>query len=190
MSRVTHLFRSHLLSSKEPVLKYVAISRYGFLNRGFTAPKSESPIRRYRADAALNGPFIQIDARPSRDGSEHGAVRVRHASILYAAKFEPAAWSWAHMTSGSGAPKRVLSEEAITLKLQRPNCVPRSPSQQPCSKKSPFSDSNHTTTPKVLCKHNSFGFGSAHPPKAKHTPLRKPREYNLKLKRQKLGHLG
>ena len=34
------------------------------------------------------------------------------------------------------------------------------------------------TTPKVLCKHNSFGVGSTHPPK--HAPLRKsPRIYNL-----------
>jgi hypothetical protein len=39
----------------------------------------------------------------------------------HTAKFEPAAWSWAQMTSGSGAPKRDLSEEAITFKLQRPN---------------------------------------------------------------------
>jgi hypothetical protein len=78
--------------------------------------KSESPIRRYRAEAALTRPGY----RPTR---------VLHATVLsgsgparkHTAKFEPAAWSWAQMTSGSGAPKRVLSEEAITFKIQRPN---------------------------------------------------------------------
>jgi hypothetical protein len=45
---------------------YVVISR----NRAFTAPKSESPIRRYRAEAALNGPVRDRRARPSCDGSE------------------------------------------------------------------------------------------------------------------------
>jgi hypothetical protein len=61
---------------------------------------------------------LQTDARPSRDGSERfGSAPARK----HTAKFEPAAWSWAQMTSGSGAPKRILSEEAITFKLQRPN---------------------------------------------------------------------
>jgi len=52
---------------------------------------------------------LQIGYRPTR---------VLHATLpsgsgparKHTAKFEPAAWSWAQMTSGSGAPKRVLSE--------------------------------------------------------------------------------
>jgi hypothetical protein len=54
---------------------YVAISR----NRAFTAPKPESPIRRYRAEAALNGPVT--DRRASTFTRRFRAVRVRHASI-------------------------------------------------------------------------------------------------------------
>ena len=59
----------------------------------------------------------------------HARTRVLHATVpsgsgparKHTAKFEPAARSWAQVTSGSGAPKRVLSEEAITFELQRPN---------------------------------------------------------------------
>ena len=87
------------------------------LTMGFNAPQPESPTRISRAKAALNGPVT--DRRAS----------VLHATVpsssgparKHTAKFEPSSWSWAQMTSGSGAPKRVLSEEAITLKLQRPN---------------------------------------------------------------------
>eukprot|EP00964_Phaeocystis_antarctica_P081387 scaffold50921_cov77-Phaeocystis_antarctica.AAC.4 len=43
-----------------------------------------------------------------------------HATVLsslgparkYTAKFEPAAWSWAQMTSGFGAPKRIRAQNA------------------------------------------------------------------------------
>ena len=44
---------------------------------GFTAPKPESPIRRYRAEAALNGPITDRRASFTR---RFRAVRVRHAS--------------------------------------------------------------------------------------------------------------
>jgi hypothetical protein len=48
-------------------------------------------------------------------------TRVLHATVTsgsgparkHTAKFEPAAWSWAQMTSDSGAPKRILS--GVTL---------------------------------------------------------------------------
>ena len=70
-----------------------------------------------RGSGAQRPGYMQTDARPSRDASE----RFGSGTQAYAAKFEPAAWSCAQMTSGSGAPKRVLSEEAITFKLQQPN---------------------------------------------------------------------
>ena len=80
-------------------------------------------IRRYRAEAALNGPVtdrLQTNARPSRDGFERfGSGTQANGQIT--AKFEPAAWGWDQMTSGSGAPNEnafcLLSEEAITFKL-------------------------------------------------------------------------
>ena len=54
---------------------------------------------------------LQTDARPSRGGSERGSGPARKHTV----KFEPAAWSWSQiksqMTSGSGAPKRVFSED-------------------------------------------------------------------------------
>ena len=48
------------------VLRYVGISR----NRAFTARKSESPIRRYRAEAALNGPVT--------DRRERGNIQIQN----------------------------------------------------------------------------------------------------------------
>jgi len=59
-------------------------------NRGFTAPKPESPIGRYRAEAALNA------QRPGYTDATH----VLHATVpsgpgparKHTAKFEPAAW--------------------------------------------------------------------------------------------------
>jgi len=70
-----------------------------------------------RVKATLNGPVSDRRASSTRRFRE-----VRHAT-KHTAKFEPAAWSWAQMTSGSGAPKHILSEEAITFKHQpeRPN---------------------------------------------------------------------
>ena len=67
--------------------------------------------------------------RRSTERPGYRPTRVLHATVpsgsgparKHTAKFEPAAWSWAQMTSGSGAPKRDLSEKAITFKLQRPN---------------------------------------------------------------------
>ena len=73
-------------------------------------PKSQnrqSAIRRYRAEAALNGPITDRRASFTR---RFRAVRIWHASGMHRAKFEPAALSWAQMTSGYGAPKRVLSK--------------------------------------------------------------------------------
>jgi hypothetical protein len=49
-------------------------------NRVFTAPKPESPIGRYRAEAALNGPAIQT--RRTSFTRRFRAVRVRHASTV------------------------------------------------------------------------------------------------------------
>ena len=47
-------------------------------------------------------------------------MRALHATVLrssglarkYTAKFEPVAWSWAQMTSGFGAPKRIRAQNA------------------------------------------------------------------------------
>ena len=39
------------------------------------------------------------------------------AARKHMGKFEPAAWSWALMTSDFGAPKRVLSQGTIKFKL-------------------------------------------------------------------------
>ena len=39
------------------------------------------------------------------------------AARKHMGKFEPAAWSWALMTSDFGAPKRVLSEGTIKLHI-------------------------------------------------------------------------
>jgi hypothetical protein len=68
---------------------YVAISR----NRAFTAPKSESPIRRYRAEAALNGPVTDRRVLYATVPSGSGPA------CKHTAKFEPAA----------GTPKRILT---------------------------------------------------------------------------------
>ena len=90
-----------------------------------------SPFKKarfYRPKVRIANPQI---SRGSGGAQQPGyrPTRVLHATVTsgsgpsrkHTAKFEPAAWSWAQMTSGSGAPKRVLSEEAITFKLQQPN---------------------------------------------------------------------
>ena len=74
------------------------------------------------------------------------------------------------VTSGSGAPKRVLSEEAITFKRLRQIEYYYQDRQAMLCKHNP-PDSTHTKGI-VFCKHNSFGVGSANSPK--HAPLRKP----------------
>ena len=83
-------------------------------------PKSQNrqsaDIAREQRSTTLNGPAT--DRRTSftrRFRAASGPAR------KHTAKLKPVAWSWAQMTSGSGARKRVLSEEAITFKLQRPN---------------------------------------------------------------------
>jgi hypothetical protein len=86
---------------------YVAISRNRALLHRPKRPKSQTRqsadiTRKQRSTARL-----QTDARPSRDGSEHSSGPARK----HTATFEPAAWSWVQITSGSGAPKRVLSED-------------------------------------------------------------------------------
>eukprot|EP00964_Phaeocystis_antarctica_P030072 scaffold16944_cov60-Phaeocystis_antarctica.AAC.6 len=56
---------------------------------------------------------------------DYGPTRALHATVpsssgparKHTAKFEPAAWSWAQMTSGLGAPKRILSEGAFAFKF-------------------------------------------------------------------------
>ena len=68
-------------------------------------------------------------AQTTAPGYTDRCATVLHATIpsslgparKHTAKFEPAAWSWAQMTSGSGAPKRVLSEGTITFKRLWPN---------------------------------------------------------------------
>ena len=65
-------------------------------------------------------PHIARESGTQRPG--YGPTRVLHATVPSSsgparkntAKFEPAAWSWAQVTSGFGAPKRVLSEGTIT----------------------------------------------------------------------------
>ena len=80
----------------------VAISR----NRGFTARKLTIANPQISRVSALNGPPVtdRRATRPSRDGSE----QFGSGTQAYTAKFEPAAWSWAQMTSGFGAPKRIF----------------------------------------------------------------------------------
>ena len=83
--------------------------------------------RFYRPKAGIANPHISRGSGAQRPG--YRPTRVLHATVpsssgparKHTAKFEPAAWSWAQMTSGSGAPKRILSEGTITFKLQRPN---------------------------------------------------------------------
>ena len=90
-----------------------------------------SPFR----EIAVSTPHSQRIANPHiarESGTErpgYGPTCVLHATVpsssgparKHTAKFEPAAWSWAQMTSGSGAPKRVLSEGTITFKRLRPS---------------------------------------------------------------------
>ena len=75
-------------------------------------PHSQNRQTAYRARKRHSTARLRTDARPSRDGSEQSGSGTQ----AYAAKrnIEPAGWSWAQMTSGSGAPKRVLSEGTIT----------------------------------------------------------------------------
>jgi hypothetical protein len=61
--------------------------------------KSGNIARKRRATGRL-----QTDARPSRDGSEQLGCPARK----HKAKFEPAAWNWAQMTSGSEAPNNAF----------------------------------------------------------------------------------
>eukprot|EP00964_Phaeocystis_antarctica_P077925 scaffold48423_cov69-Phaeocystis_antarctica.AAC.3 len=67
-------------------------------------------------------------ARRRESGTQrpgYGPTRALHATVpsssgparKHTAKFEPAAWSWAQMTSGFEAPKRILSEGAFAFKL-------------------------------------------------------------------------
>ena len=75
----------------------------------------------------------------------------------------------------------LLPKEAITFKLQRPNCVPRSPSQA-------LKNPSIRFQPHQRCcvKYNTFGVGSAHPPK--HAPLEEiTREYNLRKRPHRSG---
>jgi hypothetical protein len=52
-------------------------------NRGFTAPKPESPIGRYRADKQRStARLYRRDARPSRDGSERSGSGTQ-AQLIY-----------------------------------------------------------------------------------------------------------
>ena len=91
---------------------YIAISR----NRGCASPKSKVRIA---------NPQIARKSGTQRPG--YGSTRALYATVpsssgparKHTAKFEPAAWSWAQMTSGFGAPKRILSEGAFAFKLYR-----------------------------------------------------------------------
>ena len=83
-----------------------------------------------RPKARIANPQISRGSGAQRPG--YRPTRVLHAAVpsssgpvrKHTANFEPAAWSWAQMTSGSGAPKNalvILSEKAITFKRLRPN---------------------------------------------------------------------
>ena len=60
-------------------------------------------------------------------------MRALHATVLsslgparkYTAKFEPAAWSWAQVTSGFGAQKRIRAQNAPGAHRARPRGVYR-----------------------------------------------------------------
>jgi hypothetical protein len=73
--------------------------------------------RRYRAVKRRSTARLQRPTRALHATVPSGSGPARK----HKAKFEPAAWSWAQMASGSGAPKHILSGEAIKFKLQRPN---------------------------------------------------------------------
>jgi hypothetical protein len=66
-------------------------------------------IRRYRAEAALNGPVTDRRASFTATVPSSSGPACKHTP-----KFEPAAWSWAQMTSGSGALTLTLT---LTLTL-------------------------------------------------------------------------
>ena len=80
--------------------------------------------RFYRPKARIANPQISRGSGAQRTG--YRPTRVLHATApsssgpasTHTAKFEPAAWSRAQMTSGSGAPKRVLTEEASSDHIQ------------------------------------------------------------------------
>eukprot|EP00964_Phaeocystis_antarctica_P023711 scaffold13248_cov97-Phaeocystis_antarctica.AAC.3 len=71
----------------------------------------------------IANPHIARESGTQRPG--HEPTRALHATVpsssgsarKHTAKFEPAAWSWAQMTSGFGATKRILSEGAFAFKL-------------------------------------------------------------------------
>ena len=77
----------------------------------FACPSSMSNLH----EARIGPPRKLRGSGTKRPGSR--PTRVPHTTApsssgparKYTAKSEPAAWSWAQMTSGSGAPKRVLS---------------------------------------------------------------------------------
>ena len=84
----------------------------------------------FREIAAVLPPQSQNRQPAYRARKRHSTARFKPTRALHAtvpsssgperkhtAKFEPAAWSWAQMTSGFGAPKRILSEGAFAFKL-------------------------------------------------------------------------
>ena len=86
-----------------------------------------SPLRLERRTQHMPNPQIDTDISRGSGAQRPGyrPTRVLHATVPSSsgparkhntAKFEPAAWSWTQMTSGSGAPKRVLSVDAIPFK--------------------------------------------------------------------------
>ena len=77
-------------------------------------PHSQNRQPAYRAQKRHSTARLRTDARVL-----HATVPSSSGPARNMAKFEPAAWSWAQMTSGSGAPKRVLSEGTITFKRLR-----------------------------------------------------------------------
>ena len=76
-----------------------------------------------RPKVRIANPHIARGSGTQRAG--YRPTRALHATVpsssgparKHTAKFEPAAWSLARMTSGFGAPKRILSEEAFTFKV-------------------------------------------------------------------------
>ena len=118
--RHAHQIPHEILSSGIFATKCIVFPRLA--HRPYTK-EIEKP-RFYRPKARIANPQISRGSGAQRTG--YRPTRVLHATApsssgpasTHTAKFEPAAWSRAQMTSGSGAPKRVLTEEASSDHIQ------------------------------------------------------------------------
>jgi hypothetical protein len=107
---------------KSPPSEFTATTGLGAIMSPFRESRFHGP------KARIANPQISRGSGAQRPGYRPTRVHL-HATVpsgsgptrKHTAKFEPATWSWAQMTSGSGAPKRILSGETFKFKLQRPN---------------------------------------------------------------------